>query len=88
MILLISILMLSMIVSMQYTRGDAAIAPGTHLPTHAYLNVFPNPAGVGQQVTLGIFLASPFPTNEYATNFTVVEKTPSGNTITLRTIPI
>ncbi len=83
MILLISILMLSMIVSMQYTRGDAAIAPGTHLPTHAYLNVFPNPAGVGQQVTLGIFLASPFPTNEYATNFTVVEKTPSGNTITL-----
>jgi len=72
--------MLSMTVSMNPVSGDAAIAPGTHLPTHAYLNVFPNPAGVGQSVTLGIFLASPWPTNEVGQNYTVKITNPSGTT--------
>jgi len=79
-ILLSTILLLSMAITLKPTSGDAAIAPGTHLPTYAYLNVFPNPAGVGQSVTLGIFLASPWPTNEVGTNYTVKITNPSGTT--------
>jgi len=79
-ILLSTILLLSMAVAINPVSGDAAIASGTHLPTYAYLNVFPNPAGVGQSVTLGIFLASPWPTNEVGTNYTVKITNPSGTT--------
>jgi hypothetical protein len=66
------LLMLSMaITAIPPTRADAYPAPGTHMTTYSYLNVFPNPAGIGQQVTLGIFLSTVFPTNEVAKNFYV-----------------
>lgn len=65
------------------TSGDQAIAKNTHMPTYAYLNVFPNPAGVGQQVTLNIFLSTVFPSNEIAKNFTVDITDPSGVKTTL-----
>jgi len=82
-ILLSTILLLSMAITLKPTSGDSAIAPNTHLPTYAYLNVFPNPAGVGQSVTLGIFLASPYPTNEVAKPFNVKITNPSGTTTTI-----
>jgi len=78
-VLLSIILLLPMIISVNPVSGDAAIAPGTSLPTHAYLNVFPNPAGVGQSVTLGIFLASPWPTSEDGLNYTVMITPPNGD---------
>ena len=84
-ITLISILlMLSMTVStVPLIHGDAAIAKGTHMPTYSYLNVFPNPAGIGQQVTLGIFLSTVFPSNEVAKNFYVDISNPNGVKTTL-----
>jgi len=65
-ILLSTILMLSMTIAIQPAVGDSRTGPGTHFDTFAFLNVFPNPAGVGQSVTLGIFLSSVFPVNVVA----------------------
>ncbi|MCW4048088.1 MAG: hypothetical protein NWE99_11110, partial [Candidatus Bathyarchaeota archaeon] len=56
---------------------------GSTVPSYAFLNIAPNPAGVGQTVTLNMFLASPLLTSEPAVNFTIVETTPSGTTTTL-----
>ncbi len=83
-IALISILlMLSMtIVTIPLIHADALPAPGTHMTTYSYLNVFPNPAGIGQQVTLGIFLSNVFPTNEVAKNFYVDITDPNGKLTT------
>ena len=82
-VLLTTLLMLSLLISMRPALGDSAIAQGSHIPTYSFINIYPNPVGVGQQVTLGIFLANPFPTNEDAKNMTIVETTPSGTTVTL-----
>jgi len=82
-ILLSTILMLSMTIAIQPAVGDSRTGPGTHFDTFAFLNVFPNPAGVGQSVTLGIFLSSVFPVNVVAQNFTVDITNPSGTTTTL-----
>ncbi len=77
--LIVMFLMLSMTAAtIPLISGDTAIAKGTHIPTYAYLNVFPNPVGVGQQVTLGIFLSTVFPSNEVAKNFTVDITNPAG----------
>jgi hypothetical protein len=84
-ITLISMLiMLSMtIVSVPQAHADAYPAPGTHMATYSYLNVFPNPAGIGQQVTLGIFLSNVFPTNEVAKNMYVDITDPNGKLTTI-----
>jgi len=58
-------------------------SPGTHIPTYAHMNVFPNPVGVGQQITLGIFLATPLETSSNAHNFTVNVVPPTGSNETL-----
>ena len=76
-------MLLSMVIALHPVLGDSANPPGTHMPTFAYLNVFPNPAGIGQQVTLGIFLATPYPTGEVATPFYVNIVKPNGNNDTL-----
>jgi len=78
------ILMLSMLsVAIPRTTGDQAIARGTHMPTYSFLNVFPNPAGIGQEVTLNIFLSTVFPSNEVAINFYVDITKPDGTNTTL-----
>jgi hypothetical protein len=56
---------------------------GSTVPSYAFLNIAPNPAGIGQTVTLNMFLASPLLTSEGAVNMTIVETTPSGATSTL-----
>ncbi|MCW4046606.1 MAG: hypothetical protein NWE99_03465, partial [Candidatus Bathyarchaeota archaeon] len=65
------------------TLAQVTVPAGTHVPSYARLNVAPNPAGVGQTVTLNMFLVVPLLTSEAAHNFTIVETTPSGKTITL-----
>ena len=86
MILLATLLILSMTASMILSPnalGQVYPPKGTHIPTYAYLNVSPNPAGIGQTVTLNFFLATPMETVEYAVNMTIKETTPDGTTKTL-----
>jgi hypothetical protein len=87
-ILIAAFLMISMMASLVLVpvKGQfAEITPpaGSTVQSYAFLNIAPNPAGVGQTVTLDMFLASPLLTSEGATNMTIVETTPSGTTITL-----
>ena len=85
--LIAMLLMLSTTVfTIPLTSGDQAIAKGTHMPTYSYLNVFPNPVGIGQQVTLNIFLSTVFPSNEVAKNFYVDITDPNGAPTTSRTV--
>ncbi len=52
------------------------------IPTIAFCNVAPDPCGVGQQVTVNFWLATPIPGAELATNLEVVV-TPPGGTATV-----
>jgi len=63
--------------------GQVYPPAGTHIPTYAYLNVAPNPIGVGQTVNVNFFLATPMETVEYATGMTVKVTQPDGTTKTL-----
>jgi len=86
MILLSMLLMLSMVTSLALspeTLGQVFPAPGSKVQSYAYLNIAPNPAGVGQTVTLDLFLLVPLLTSQGAVNMTIVETTPSGTTTTL-----
>jgi len=79
-------LMLSMVASITLspsTIAQVTPSPGTIIPTYAHLNVFPNPIGVGQQITLGIFLSTPLETSGRPTNLTVQVVPPTGANITL-----
>jgi hypothetical protein len=64
------------------TLGQAPKA-GDEVPSYAFVNVSPNPAGVGQQVTINFFLSAPLVTSEFVQNMTIVETTPDGTTKTL-----
>jgi len=83
---LTALLMISMIASMTMVNAQfAQVNPpvGSHVPTYPYLNVAPNPAGVGQVVTLNMVMAIPFITSESGVNFTIKETTPGGAVSTL-----
>ncbi|MGD6852588.1 MAG: PQQ-binding-like beta-propeller repeat protein [Candidatus Bathyarchaeia archaeon] len=69
--------------SASMTLGQVPIPAGTHTPTYAYLNLGPNPAGVGQTVTVNMFLLIPMLTSESALGFTVEMTDPAGHTTTL-----
>ena len=55
------ILILSIAASMALTPTMGQVYPpsGTHIPTYAFINVSPNPAGIGQIVTVNFFLSTP-----------------------------
>ncbi len=83
-------LMLSMSASMILTPTAAVtLAPGKiSIATFAYINVSPNPAGLGQTVTIGFWLAEPPPTAsaQYGDRWqgmTVLVTKPDGTTTTL-----
>jgi len=79
-------MVLSMAISMATAPNALAQvtpSPNTVIPTYARMNVFPTLVGVGQQVTLGIFLATPMETSQIAHNFTINVIPPSGSNITL-----
>ena len=75
------ILMLSLAASM--TFGQVPVPEGYHVPSYAYLQVSPNPAGLGQTVTLNMFLLAPLLTSESALGFTIEMTDPAGHTTTL-----
>ena len=80
-ILIAAFLMISMVASMTMTSNVLAqVTPpaGSHVPTYPYLNVAPNPAGIGQTVTLNMIMAIPFITSESGQNFTIQMSTPAG----------
>jgi len=64
------------------------VAVGTHIPTFLYLNVGPNPIGVGQTVNVNAFFGSCIIDTEIPSilnpqNYNVTVTTPSGTTSTL-----
>ena len=76
------------ILSMASHATPLAKAGNISLPTIAYLNLAPNPAGVGQTVTVGMWLAQPPPTanvqyGDRWQNFKVAVTKPDGTTETL-----
>jgi len=52
--------------------------PGTHVTTYAQINVAPNPVGIGQTVTINMYLAVPLETSETAKNMTLYITDPHG----------
>ena len=71
--------------AMPTSKAQTAASP---LPTNAFIAVSPNPAGIGQQVTLEMWLGQPNPTasgligGRWA-DFTVAITKPDGTTQTL-----
>jgi hypothetical protein len=61
-ITILMFLMLSMSASTILLPNASAHNPPQNIPTYAFCNVAPNPAGVGQSVNVGFWLASPPPT--------------------------
>ncbi|HMK95186.1 MAG TPA: hypothetical protein VK536_07275 [Candidatus Limnocylindrales bacterium] len=77
--IVISMLMITVI------GASAALTSNAHaqtlsIPTYSYVNVAPNPCGVGQTVTINFWLSVPLVDIEDAVNITVVVTGPSGTT--------
>lgn len=81
------LLILSIAVSIVLpTMAQIYPPPGTHIPTYAFINVYPNPAGVGQTVTVNFFLSTPPENGAFGgvpTNMSVVVTYPDGTTKSL-----
>ena len=77
-ILIATLLIISMTVSM--TRVSASIYPpaGTHVTSYAQINVAPNPIGIGQTVTVNMYLAVPLETSAFVLNMTLYITDPNG----------
>jgi len=69
-------------------KGDGTVSalPGINagdvVTTYLYLNVAPNPIGVGQQVNVNAFFGAAIIDNEAPLNYTVTITSPNGNTET------
>jgi hypothetical protein len=79
-IAIVTLLTLSMIVSLLPNAFAQVSQPGNVQYTYAFVNVGPNPVGVGQTVTINFFLAAPLRTSEFVQNWTVVQTNPDGTT--------
>jgi hypothetical protein len=55
-------LMLSFVLPYMVTSTASAHTPAYQIPTYAFINVAPDPAGVGQSVNVGFWLGQPPPT--------------------------
>jgi len=83
-LLISAILMLSIAVGASTVAlAQITTAPGTSIPSYAHLNVAPNPVGVGQVVTLDMYLVLPTLTSQPATPFTITQTDPNGVVTTL-----
>jgi hypothetical protein len=69
-------------VLLQGTKGAFPPA-GTEIPSYSYINVGPNPIGVGQTVTVNMFHAIPTFTSESYEGMMVYVTDPDGHTTTL-----
>ena len=75
----ISILMiLSITASMTMTSADIYLPVGYHVKTYAAINVAPNPIGIGQIVTINMYLVMPLLTSENPVNMTLYITNPKG----------
>jgi hypothetical protein len=79
---------LAILISMFMIIAIGAILPShaqtsNNIQTYPYINVAPNPTGVGQPVTVNFWLAVPNADQELATNMTVHVTHPDGTTETL-----
>jgi hypothetical protein len=87
-ILIAALLTFSMTASMTLLPNASAHSPAWQIPTESFLNVAPNPIGVGQGLTVDMWLMEPPPTaaNQYGdrwTGMTVLVTNPDGTTQTL-----
>jgi hypothetical protein len=80
----ISVLII-LLIPASMTIVSAAVYPptGTHVTSYAQINVAPNPIGIGQTVTVNMYLAVPLETSEVPKNMTLYITDPSGNKQTL-----
>jgi len=60
-ILIALILTVSMSASMMLVQNTSAHSPAWNIHTYAYVNIAPNPAGVGQTVNIGFWINLPTP---------------------------
>ena len=83
------LLSLSMLVSLLPFAFAQVSQPGNVQYIYAFVNVGPNPVGVGQDVTVNFFMAAPLRTagigggGDAVKNWTVVETRPDGTHVTL-----
>src|SRR5512138_2963584 len=76
----ISILMIvSITASIMAVSAQVYPQPGTHVASYAQINVAPNPIGVGQTVTVNMYLAVPLETSEFVQNMTLYITDPNGH---------
>jgi hypothetical protein len=84
-IMIATILTISMGASMTLIPNANAHKPALNIPTESYINVAPNPIGVGQAATINFWLAQPPPTanqqfGDRWTGITVTVTNPDGTT--------
>ena len=84
MILLTTLLVISMIAALKPSFGQVYFPVGTHVPSYAQINVAPNPVGIGQTVTVNMYLAVPLETSsntlssDRGANYTLYITDPNG----------
>ena len=71
-------LMLSMSASTALVSAAVYYPAGTHVASYAQINVAPNPVGIGQTVTVNMYLAVPLETSERPFNMTLYITDPNG----------
>ncbi len=90
-------LIVSMTASMTLISNVSAHGPGQggtpwNIPTYAYVNAAPDPIGVGQRITIGMWLSAVAPGAEFGNdirwhNYELTIKAPDGTTTT-QTFPV
>ncbi len=66
----------------QSTLAQISFPKGTQVPTYAFINVAPNPIGVGQTVNVNFFVSCPMENSERPQNMVVVMTNPAGQNTT------
>ncbi|MGD6850830.1 MAG: hypothetical protein ACQCN6_02075 [Candidatus Bathyarchaeia archaeon] len=79
----ISILTILLLGSIAIVSAAVYYPEGTHVTSYAQINVAPNPIGIGQTVTVNMYLAVPLETSEYVQNMTLYITDPNGHKETL-----
>jgi hypothetical protein len=82
--LFVTVLMLMLAASMTLSsiKAQVSFPAGTQIPTYAYINVAPNPIGIGQTVNVNFYLATVLEDSSGPVNMTVKITDPNGNTQT------
>ncbi|MGD0451173.1 MAG: hypothetical protein ABSA79_09000 [Candidatus Bathyarchaeia archaeon] len=66
----------------QSALAQITFPKGTQVPTYAFINVAPNPIGIGQTVNVNFFVSCPMENSETPKNMTVVMTDPNGQNTT------